>query len=328
MCYSAMVEQNPKKYEFRYKATVQTELYEELFRRRLLGEKLYLNKAMEYQFTHEAKSALEKKIANEILKWHEKQIPLLEQDLFKQKKRLADANRTLSVKHTKKAENDQRISSNKIEKILSDLEKNRSLEIVSESEERIFPLHYMTMLCLDDSGEKVVRPVRYLMRPHNKDEKFDAQFSGCYNARFDSLESVPWWADSFRKRHGLILVKKFYENVETKEYLKRNSLPADQLKQKKIVLCFQPDNVEYMFIPTIWDEWKATGQPHLYSAALITDQPAPEIAMAGHDRTPVFLKESVIEDWLNCQGKSPEAIRKVLNTREKPHYSHHVLGAA
>ena len=51
-----MVEQNAKKIGFRYKARVQPDMYDDLFRRRLEGEKLLVNKAMELQFTEEAKT--------------------------------------------------------------------------------------------------------------------------------------------------------------------------------------------------------------------------------------------------------------------------------
>ena len=326
MCYSAMVLQNAKKAGLKYYARVQHDMYYGLFKRRLEGEKLYLNKALEHQFTVEGTSEKEKEIALLIIKWHEQQIPIIEEELFKQSKRLGDAERALLAKATKKAENDKRISTNKIRKLKADLAIHKSLEINSEGEERIYPLHYMSMLCLDDNGEKVIRPVRYLMRPHNKDEKFDVAFNGCYNARFDGLESVPWWKDSLSKRHGIILVKQFYENVEIKKYLEHNSLPASEEIGDNLVLCFKPSDREYMVIPTLWDKWENDGKT-LYSAALITDEPAPEVNAAGHDRTPIFLKEEAIDDWLTV-GKSPSELRRVLSQRDTPIYEHRVLMAA
>jgi putative SOS response-associated peptidase YedK len=323
-----MVEQNAKKYGLRFKARVQLDLYLTLFRQRLEGRKLYINKAMEAQFAHNPETAEEREIRDLILEWHSRQIPLLEEELFKQKKRLSDAIRSLEGKATKKAENDKRIASNKIEKLKSDLARHSTQEVTSESEERIYPLHYITMLCLDEDGNRVVRPVRYLMRAHNKDERFDSQFNGCYNARLDGLESVPWWKDSFGKRHGVILVKKFFENVDAKDYAKKHPLPSGSSESDKMVLCFQPDNVEYMLIPTLWDIWKEEGEPKLYSAALITDDPAPEIADAGHDRTPIFLKESAVDDWLSVKGGDIEHFRSTLRERETPYYSHRILRAA
>lgn len=328
MCYSAMVEQNAKKLGLRYKARIQTDLYDDLFDRRLKGEKLLINKAMEYPFVHGQTTMQEKGIGAKIRKWHELEAKRLEEALVAQKTRLENALRSLEKKETKKALEDKRIATNKIEKFISDIEKHRNLDVVTEGENRIFPLHYMSMLCLDEKGEKVIRPVRYLMRPHNKDERFDAKFNGCYNARYDSLESVPWWSDSFGKRHGIILVKKFYENVPVENYTRNFSLAKELKGRENIVLCFEPENVEYMFIPTLWDVWEKKGEPTLYSAALITDDPAPEIAKAGHDRTPIFLRESIIEDWLYAEGRSTEELKAILSKRERPLYVHNVMGAA
>ena len=221
-----------------------------------------------------------------------------------------------------------RVATNKIEKFKGDLVKHKSQDIQSETEERIFPSHYMSMLCLNEKREKIVMPVRYLMRPHDKDETFDSKFNGCYNARLDSLDSVRWWKDGLGRRHGIILVKKFYENVDPADYAKKFKIPKGSEDKKSMVLCFEPDNVEYMFIPMIWDVWTKKGEPDLYSAALITDEPEPEIAAAGHDRTPIFLKESAIDDWLNATETTVKGLERVLSQREHPGYSHRVVGAA
>lgn len=328
MCYSAMVQQNAKKIGLRFQARVQYDMYEDLMARRLAGEKITVNKAFETQFTLKPESAEIRKIAKLISDWHKEQIPEIEKQIFAQKKRLADALRSLEKKTTKKAEEDKRIATKKIEKFKQDLEWHRSTNVESESDERIFPSHYMSMLCLDEKGQKVVRPVRYLLRPNNKDETFDRKFGGCYNARLDSLDTVPWWRDALGRRHGLILVTKFYENVPVQRYLKNHKLPDNLQERDNIVLSFAPDNVEYMFIPTLWDVWKKKGASPLYSAALITDEPAPEIAAAGHDRTPIFLKESAVEDWLKAPETSLKDLAYVLNQRERPHYSHALMDVA
>jgi putative SOS response-associated peptidase YedK len=322
-----MVEQNAKKYAVRFKARVQLDLYRDLFQRRLDGEKLYVNRAMELPFTSSAATPEEREIGELIERWHAEQIPLLEQELFAQRKRLGDAERQLQSKVTKKAENDKRIAANKIEKLKRDLERHQNRGGLSEIDERIFPLHYVTMVCADDSGDRHVRPVRYLMRPHGQDASFDAKFNGCYNARLDSLESVRWWKDCFGKRHGVILARKFYENVEAARYTRTNRLPNGCEDREKLVLCFEPDNVEYMVIPALWDTW-TDGKHSLVSAAIITDEPAPEIAEAGHDRTPVFLTNDAADAWLSPANISKHELLEVLSDREEPHYSHRVLGAA
>lgn len=322
-----MVEQEAKELGGRFQARVQLDLYDDIFKRRSNGEKILINKAMELQFIRDAKTPAEKQIRSTILEWRKQQIESLETELFQQKRRLADAERALLTKETKKAENDKRISSKKIKKIQRDLTGLNTDDLISETEERIFPLHYMSVVCLDEKNEKVVRPMRYLMRPHDKDASFDMKFGGCYNARFDNLENVAWWKDSLLKRHGLIVVKKFYENVPVEKYTKNFKLPDSESEKENIVLCFTPDDTEYMYIPVLWDVWKSKGQPDLYSAALITDDPLPEISAAGHDRTPIFLKESAIDTWLNALESVTKA-KSALMARQIPHYSHRITGVA
>jgi putative SOS response-associated peptidase YedK len=327
MCYSAMVIQDAKKYGVRFEARVQYDAYLDIFSRRLDGEKLTINRAMEAQFTKSPSSAVEKKIAKSIIDWHENEKMRLEQEIFKQKERLANAERTLKTKTTKKAQEDLRIATKKIDKCKSDLKKHDVKDSNAESERRIFPFHFVSMLVTDENGEKVVRPFRYHMRPHDKDEGFDREFMGCYNARFNNLKRVEFWKDSLAKsRRGIILVERFFENVAPKEYAKKHKLPKEMKDLENLVLCFEPDNKELMIIPTLWDVWKKRGESPLYSTALITDEPLPEIAQAGHDRTPIFLKESAVDLWLSAET-AEEAIA-ALGERERPHYNHRLMGAA
>lgn len=327
MCYSAMVVQNAKKLGFRYAARIHRDDYEDLFLRRHDGEKIYINKGMEESFLNSDEAA-DRRIANLIQNWRENEIARLEKDLFAQKKRLADAERILSGdKPTKKATNDQRIATVKIEKFKRDLDRHNKTGALSESDSRIYPMHYLSMLTLDEYGKKIIMPIRYHMRPRDQDESFDRKYFGCYNARFDNLARVAFWKNAMLERRGIILVKKFYENVDPALYAKKNKLSKEDKTKSNIVLCFEPDDTEFMFIPMIWDVWKKKGQPTLKSGALITDEPAPEIALAGHDRTPIFLKESAIESWLSAKGNAGE-LREILMERETPHYSHRVMGAA
>lgn len=328
MCYSARVEQNAKKLERMLKAEIDVKQYDQLFSRRLAGEKkLYINKGMEETFLKDPKSKDEKSIAKKIEEWHETEVTRLQQELFKQTKRLADAERKLKDKPTKKAQEDLRISGNKIEKIKQDLKRHENLEKVGDTDHRIFPLHYASVVALNDDGEKIVMPMRYLMRPHDKDESFDLEYGGCYNARFDNLTRVGFWKDSLENRRGVMLITKFYENVPTKRYLENFKLDKASKEKENIVICFEPDNVEYMYVPIIWDRWEKKGSPPLYSCAIVTDDPLPEIARAGHDRTPIFLKPSAVDAWLSATGSAKE-IKEMLNDRELPHYSHEVQGVA
>jgi len=313
-------------YGLKYKARVRTDLYDDLFRRRAEGERILVNKAMELPFLSAPEDAAEESIAKNIRLWRENQTRAFEAEIFKQKTRLNEAEKKLATKPTKAAEESKRIATNKIETAQRKLKAINSPEL-SETDRRIFPFHYMSMIHLDEKGDKVISPIRYHMRPHNEDESFDKEKDGCYNARLDNLKRIPFWKNSLEKRRGFILVKKFYENVSVQKYLKNNKLAPGQIEKENIVLCFDPNLADYMILPTVWDYWPAEGTPSLLSAALITDDPHPEVAAAGHDRTPIPLKRSAAEAWLGA-GSVDEAITILKEERERPYFSHYVLGAA
>jgi putative SOS response-associated peptidase YedK len=123
-----------------------------------------------------------------------------------------------------------------------------------------------------------------------------------------------------------MVIRRFFENVPVERYLENNKLPQELKDRENIVICFEPENTEFMYVPFLWDTWEKRGQPQLLSAALITDDPAPEIQEVGHDRTPVFLKESAIESWL--QAESLDEALAALASRETPYYAHRLLGIA
>lgn len=82
-----------------------------------------------------------------------------EQELFKQRKRLADAERILETKTTKAATHSMRIATSKIDLILgrlADLRRSEPLEPGS----RIFPGQYAPVMVMEE-GQLVVKPMRY-----------------------------------------------------------------------------------------------------------------------------------------------------------------------
>ena len=114
MCYSAMVEQDLKSLARRFNAQVDYASFEEMMRRRADGEPFDMGKALEANF-YQPDSEAEMRIKAHIDRYHEHVGGKLEAALFAQKKRLADAERALATKDTKKALEDKRIASNKID---------------------------------------------------------------------------------------------------------------------------------------------------------------------------------------------------------------------
>src|SRR5690606_6687332 len=87
--------------------------------------------------------------------WQEKEVARLEQELFKQRKRLADAERILQSRTTKKALDDQRIATDKVEWLKSKLGDQRRAE-AKERDRRIFPSLFCPVMVWEN-GRPVIK---------------------------------------------------------------------------------------------------------------------------------------------------------------------------
>lgn len=314
MCFSASVETDIKRYKTAF--GVRTDMFpvKEIFERRAQGEKIEIPRAFEANFA-QPHSAEEKKIDNLIHEYRARQQGELETKLFEQKKKLADAERKLALKHTKTAESAKATAERQIERVRGRMERLRGG--LSEADSRIYAFQWAPLI-LWKNGERVVELQRYHLRPFGMKEEFDRKYPGCYNARRDSLTG--FWRKEFGHKHGVLVIKGFYENVKKHDY-ERRALKAGE-REENMVLEFRPEGHEYMFVPCIWDEWKDKSGVVLRSFALITDEPPPEVAATGHDRCPIFLKEENIDAWLQPGKKTDAELFAILDDRERPFYKH------
>ncbi len=247
-------------------------------------------------------------IAQEIRQWDAEDVAQLETELFRQAKRLADAERKLATKPTKTAENEKRIAGNKIEQIkgrIADLKRSRP----EAKDSRMFPGYYCPVL-VSEGGRLVVKPMRYQCRLAGKPAFYDTKFPGTYNARRDSLEK--FWAPAFGRTHGLIVADRFYEHVE--------------VDGENRVLEFVPRTGEQMLIACLWSHWTdPKGQePDLLSFAAVTDDPEPEVAAAGHDRTIINIKPEHVDAWLNPDPANLQALYAIFDDKRHPYYEHRI----
>jgi hypothetical protein len=151
----------------------------DLFWRRKSDPKVKVPKAMEAAFA-DPTSDVGRQIKALIDEFSAEQEVKLQQELFKQKKRLADAERVLQTKSTKKAEEEQRISTSKIEWALGKLSDLHRTQLVDE-DSRIFPQHFAPVMVMEN-GRRVIKPMRYQCRPAGKPAFHDVKFPGTYNA--------------------------------------------------------------------------------------------------------------------------------------------------
>jgi putative SOS response-associated peptidase YedK len=310
-----MVEQDLKSLARRFNAQVDYASFEEMMRRRADGEAFNIGKALEANF-YNAQSDAEIRIKAHIDRYHEQTGKQFETTLFAQKKRLADAERSLATKETKKALEDKRIATNKIDWHLKKLATLKRTEL-KPSDSRIFPFWYAPLIVMEN-GKRVIKPMRYHCRPNGKPATYDKRYDGLYNARRDNLEG--FWKALFGVRHGVLVATSFFENVSRHAFEKRELAPGE--KPENLVLHFNPQTGQDMLLACLWDRWSAPGESPLDSFTAITDEPPEEVAAAGHDRCVIPLTEANLDAWLNPEGRTISELSQLLDDRSRPYYEH------
>jgi putative SOS response-associated peptidase YedK len=306
VCYSARILADYRRYVRMFGATASLGEFVDLFLRRQSEPeaRIIIPKGVEVPFA-DAQSNDERKAKELIDAFRAQQATKFEQELFKQRKRLADAERTLASKTTKAATEGKRIATEKVEWLLGKLASLRSAELVAD-DLRIFPGHYAPVIVIEN-GQRVVKPMRYQCRPPGKPAYWDAKYPGTYNARRDNLEG-DFWRGLFGRSHGVMVINGFYEHV------KRDG--------ENVVLEFNPRPEQEMLVACLWSRWTAPGQPELLSFAAITDEPPTEIAAAGHDRCVIPIRPENVDAWLNPDLKNLAALYAILDDRDRPYYEH------
>ncbi|WP_313250731.1 SOS response-associated peptidase family protein [Stenotrophomonas sp.] len=308
MCYSAQIEADYKQFVRNFGAIIDLTAFAELWLRDRGKEKRPKTpRALDLSFLRPGDSSVAA-IAAEIREWDNEEVAQLETELGKQGERLAAAEQKLATKPTKTAANEQRVAGNKIEQIkrrITDL-KRANLEA---KDSRMFPGYYCPVL-VSEGGRAVVKPMRYQCRPAGKPAFYDTKYPGTYNARRDNLEG--FWKGQFGHTHGLIVASRFYEHVE-----------VDGENQ---ILEFVPRTGEPMLIACLWSHWTdPTGkEPDLLSFAAVTDDPEPEVAAAGHDRTIINIKPEHVQAWLNPDPGNLQALYDIFDDKRHPFYEHKI----
>lgn len=312
MCYSAMIRAEHRRYMREYGVQIDIAAYVKLISRWSAGAQVKLPASMLAQFQW-PQSDGEVTIKEAITNWTANEIVAVEQEIFKQRKRLADAERKLLVKVTKGAQEDVRIATAKIPWLMDKLAGLQQLPPASQ-DARIFPGDYAPVMVMEN-GQRVIKPMRFQCRLEGTPASFDRQYPGTYNARRDSL--TKWWRKAFGHTHGVVVGTAFYEHVER---LDKDGRPVD------VVLAFEPNTHQDMLFAVVWSHWAGQqGEDDLLSFALVTDDPPPEVAAAGHDRCVIPLKPEHVDAWLDPGAHTLEALQQILDDRERPFYEHRLV---
>jgi putative SOS response-associated peptidase YedK len=305
MCYSAQIEASYKAFVRKYGAKIDIHEYVKIANRDLQRgrEAAKVPLAVARSFV-DGESASEKEVAAAFLAGLSRQIQDEQAELAALRERLQAAEARLAgPKPTKKAADDARIAANKIkaaERRLASLERVDLKPV----DARMWPGQYVPVMIVQD-GKRLVTPMRYRCRPYFVDEKFEKARPGTYNARLDSLES--FWRPLFGHKHAVVLVNSFFENVDR--------------DGKATEIEFTPDDDEPMVVACLWSDW-GEGDDRLQSFAIITDEPAPEVLAAGHDRLIVQIRPEDIDAWLNPDPNNLPALYDIFDRRPRPYYRH------
>jgi putative SOS response-associated peptidase YedK len=294
---------------------------EKLFFRRLDDPSLLISRGFEANFDDQATDQ-ERRIKGAIDEHRSRVASKMEKDLFTQKTRLVNAQRSLNEKETKKAREDVRIATSKIETLTAKLSQLRTSES-NEEDNRIFPFVYAGVIVRTD-GQNLLTPMRYHCRPAGKPAFYDRKFPGLYNARRDNLEK--FWGEQFGSHHAIMVVESFYENVK-RHTMEHRELHAGE-EEENVVLQFKPEPAQAMYIACLWSHWTDPKEPDVRGFAAITDAPPADIAAAGHDRCIINLKPEHVEAWLAPEGRSREELQAILSDRAVPVFQHEIQVAA
>jgi putative SOS response-associated peptidase YedK len=311
MCYSAQVVQMARKLSRQLGIRMDYAEVENLFFRRIEDPSINVSRGLESNFDDPANDQ-ERRIKAAIDEHRSRAAAKIEQDLFAQKTRLVNAERSLQAKETKKAREEVRIATGKITALSTKLSDIGGAPLKPD-DNRIFPFVYAGVIVRKDGGN-LLTPMRYHCRPAGKPPSYDRQFPGLYNARRDNLER--FWDAQFGSHHAILVVESFFENVKL------------QPTQQNVVLQFKPEPAQSMYIACLWSHWTDAKEPELRGFAAITDEPPADVAAAGHDRCIINLKPEHVEAWLTPDSRSRKELQDILSDRAVPVLQHEVLEAA
>jgi len=321
MCYSAQVVQLARKLHRQFGLRLDYDEAERLFFRRLEDPSLSISRGFEANF-EDPKTPQQQRIKDAIYEHRTRSARKFERDLFVQKTRLVNAERSLSVKDTKRAREEVRIATAKIATLTVKLSDLHRIEPVPD-DNRIFPMVYAGVIVRQGS-ENVLTPMRYFCRPAGTPAFYDKKFPGLYNARRDNLEK--FWGAQFGSHHALMVVESFYENVPLHAKEHRELAPGE--KEQNVVLQFTPNPAQSMLIACLWSRWTDPDEPDVCGFAAVTDEPPPDVAAAGHDRCIINVRPEHVDSWLAPRGVSRDELQAILSDRAVATFQHAALEAA
>lgn len=230
-------------------------------------------------------------------------------------------------------------------------------KLFPEMRDRIFQGSYAPILHRDKSGDIVISPMRYGVY----EPRFikNPKLAKAFNARRDNL-TAPYWSEAYQKHHGFVLLKSFYEWVEVADLVKAGIVKISEIKAqfekesaerkkrileagkkyaetatekkdprfRKIIIQFQPQDSSNLFVPVLFTERKLEDGLIDRGFAIVTDDPQHEVLAAGHDRSPSFVTEDALLEWINIKGKNENDFQNILDQKPPKFFEHQLAKTA
>ena len=136
----------------------------------------------------------------------------------------------------------------------------------------------------------------------------ESDLEPCYPAQ----QSV--WEPSIKQHHAIIVADHFFENVKLNDFEQRplnTKEPAQNIQ-----LMFSPEPHQPMYFPCLFHRAHFGNGQFLQGVAAITDQPNPEVAAKGHNRTPITLTKEAAINFLTTSFDNSEAMQQVLDQKQ------------
>jgi putative SOS response-associated peptidase YedK len=124
------------------------------------------------------------------------------------------------------------------------------------------------------------------------------------NARAETLASTPAYRSAVRSRRAAVPVSGYYEWQKP---------PRDAPKERraKVPYFIHPIEGELLVLAGLWEVWRdAEGQPMRTFAIVTTD--ANDETTSVHDRMPVILPLSALDEWLSPEPLSTERLGQLV----------------
>ncbi len=170
----------------------------------------------------------------------------------------------------------------------------------NESTFRAFP-HSAFPVVIQKEDKPIVKIMNYSLIPTWSKER-RPKFT-TYNARIETICEKPTWSQQIKTHRCLVGFSSFFESCYEGSHAGN-------------IVEFKNENNSIWTAAGLWSEWsdKKTGEV-IESFAIITTTPSPYIKSIGHDRTPFFLKEQALKDWiLPVTRNSRDAVNFLLSS--------------